>query len=205
MPCFIKVFLPLLAVMITAAAPGFAYTLDEVRDNLNKAAYLQADFKQKRELKEFNTTLTSEGTMILSIDEGIVWLQEKPFYLKMVITQEYLKQTGPDGREEMLSSGDNAVFFEISSILRSLFSADFAVIERSFAAEFANKEAFWILTLTPKISPLDKIFDAIVLQGTEFIDNVKLADSRGDVTSIDFANQSRLEALNDAQKKLFAP
>jgi hypothetical protein len=95
--------------------------------------------------------------------------------------------------------------FQFNHLMRALFQADRQVLEQNFSLDFSDLgQQKWQLVLTPKTSPLDKLFNTITLQGAEYLDVIKLNDRQGDNTDITLTNQRLAPAsLTDEEQKRF--
>lgn len=201
---FLKALLIAGGLVLLPEASSWAYTLEQVQAQLQSTPNLTALFTQERQLKSFAQPLRSQGRLLLSQEQGLLWLQEQPFVLRLQLTSDAMIQTGPDGQVQRIAAKDNPQFFELSSVLSALLRADFAAAGKLFDFTFEDKGDSWQLSLTPKASPLDKIFRSIELTGREFVEQVYLQDTQGDSTAITFSAQQALPELTEADRALFA-
>ena len=101
---------------------------------------------------------------------------------------------------------DQTAPFPMQLLLRALFQADRQVLEQNFRVEFADTgEGRWTLRLTPKTTPLDKIFATIDLAGQRYLENIQLNDKQGDRTDIVLSQHQLTPAqLTDDERQRFA-
>ncbi|MNY80451.1 hypothetical protein D3C86_2214910 [compost metagenome] len=59
--------------------------------------------------------------------------------------------------------------------------------------------------LTPKTTPLDKLFKRITLNGEQYLETIDIDDMQSDATHIRFFNQRTVpQALTDEEQQRFA-
>lgn len=187
------------------AASSFTWgvTLADVQKQLSTQTTVKADFSQERNIKGMSKPLKSSGNMIISKDYGLWWHQTKPFDLTLLMNNTVMKQKTGNQKPQVITAKDNAQLFQFNSLLSALFKADQAVLAKNFSFSFSDKgNNRWEINLTPKASPLNKIFKKINLTGKVYLENVVIDDMQGDKTFVRFSNHSST-ALTENEKKRF--
>ncbi len=182
---------------------GWAVTLNDVQTRVSQQNVVKANFTQERIIKGVNKPLISNGQMIISKEKGLWWHQVKPFDMTLLMTQTVMKQKTGNQAPQVITASDNAQLFQFNSLLSALFKADKATLEKNFAFKFSDKgNDRWEIRLTPKTTPLNKIFKTITLFGKNHLEQVLINDMQGDKTTLRFSNHST-QALTDNEKKYF--
>jgi hypothetical protein len=167
---------------------------------------LRADFSQQRTISGMAQPLNSSGNLLIAQQQGLWWQQEKPFSLTLLLTEKRMVQIMAGQEPQVVTADNNPQMFQFNSLLSALFHADRKVLEENFALDFTDQgKGAWKLVLTPKVSPLNRLFRSITLNGETFLNNIDINDMQGDATHIRFFNQKTTPAtLNDAEKRHFA-
>ncbi|MDW6001854.1 LolA family protein [Vibrio mangrovi] len=178
-------------------------TLQDLQHQLAQHPLIRGHFDQKRIMALFEQPLLSSGQFTLSHSDGLIWQQDEPFPVHLVLTQNKLQQTFADQPPQLITAQDNPMAFYFSHIFLAVFHGDTDQLTRQFTLTLIPG-ARWTLTLTPKSAPLDQVFDSIILSGQQYIDTLSLHEVRGDVTEMMFTQQStQPETLTDAEKAQF--
>jgi outer membrane lipoprotein-sorting protein len=195
----------LLAGLLLLSAAAQAVTLDDLQQRFASQPVVRADFSQLREIKGMAQPLKSSGELLIAQDKGLWWHQAKPFPLTLVLDDKRMVQVMNGQAPQIITADSNPQMFQFNHLMRALFQADRQVLEQNFALNFSDLgQQKWQLVLTPKTSPLDKLFNTITLQGAEYLDVIKLNDRQGDNTDITLTNQRLTPAsLTDEEQKRF--
>lgn len=195
----------LLAGLLLLSAAAQAVTLDDLQQRFASQPVVRADFSQLREIKGMAQPLKSSGELLIEQDKGLWWHQAKPFPLTLVLDDKRMVQVMNGQAPQIITADSNPQMFQFNHLMRALFQADRQVLEQNFSLDFSDLgQQKWQLVLTPKTSPLDKLFNTITLQGAEYLDVIKLNDRQGDNTDITLTNQRLAPAsLTDEEQKRF--
>ncbi|PWC20024.1 hypothetical protein DDT52_11790 [Brenneria roseae subsp. roseae] len=182
-----------------------AVTLDELQQRFSSQPVVRAEFTQLREIKGMAKPLRSSGQLLIAQDKGLWWHQATPFPLTMVLDDKRMVQVMNGQSPQIVTAENNPQMFQFNHLLRALFQADRRVLEQNFAIDFTERgNQQWRLVLTPKTSPLDKLFNTITLNGGEFLDGIDLDDRQGDMTRITLSNQQLTpRILSDDEQQRF--
>ncbi|MFV0448698.1 MAG: outer membrane lipoprotein carrier protein LolA [Vibrio sp.] len=178
--------------------------LTSLQTQLQQHSLVRGDFSQSRTLAMFEQPLLSEGSFLLEKQHGLLWQQNTPFPVNLVLTQDKLRQTFANQPAQVITAKENPMAFYFSKIFLSVFHGDTEQLKSQFALQFTPQNEQWQLVLTPKEAPLNAVFKSIVLQGKQDIDSLVLEEVRGDKTEITFTNQTHQpEKLTDAEQTQF--
>ena len=182
-----------------------AVTLDELQQRFSGQPVVRADFTQLRTIKGMAQSLKSGGALLIARDRGLWWHQDRPFPLTLVLEDQRMVQIMNGQPPQVVTADSNPQMFQFNHLLRALFQADRQVLDQNFALAFTDRgNGQWQLILTPKTSPLDKLFNTITLKGGTFLDSIDLDDRQGDRTLITLSNQRLTpQTLTDDEQQHF--
>ncbi|MDA0109361.1 outer membrane lipoprotein carrier protein LolA [Vibrio sp. La 4.2.2] len=179
-------------------------TMEELQQQLAQHPIVRGDFEQKRTLAMFDQPLTSTGQFTLDKTHGLLWRQDVPFTVQLVLTKDKLRQTFADQPAQVITAKDNPMAFYFSHIFLAVFHGDTEQLKQQFDMTFKADNGQWTLALTPKAAPLNAVFNTITLGGKSDLERLTLQEIRGDKTDILFSNQSyQPESLTDAEQAQF--
>ena len=201
-----KYFFPLLVLlfMLMGQEQAQALTLDELQAQFSQQSVIRAEFRQTRQIKGLTQPLRSSGEILISREKGLWWQQKTPFVLTLLLDEQRMVQQVADQRPQVITAQSNPQMFQFNHLLRSLFQADRSVLEANFTLTFRDRQhGEWTVLLQPKTSPLDKVFNAITLEGKDYLNQIVLDDRQGDRTEIVFSDQRATPATltNDEQQR----
>ncbi|WP_136148033.1 LolA family protein [Escherichia coli] len=197
-------FLPLLALLISPFVS--ALSLDDLQQRFTEQPVIRAHFDQTRTIKDLPQPLRSQGQMLITRDQGLLWDQTSPFPMQLLLDDKRMAQVINGQPPQIITAENNPQMFQFNHLLRALFQADRKVLEQNFRVEFADKgEGRWTLRLTPTTTPLDKIFNTIDLAGQTYLESIQLNDKQGDRTDIALTQHQLAPAqLTDDERQRFA-
>jgi len=180
----------LLMVVALFSLSAQAVTLAELQQRFSQQPILRAEFEQQRSISGMEKPLKSSGELLISQQKGLWWAQQKPFPLTLLLDDKRMVQTLAGQPPQVVTADNNPQMFQFNHLLTALFHADSQALEQNFALQFSdlghNK---WRLVLTPKTTPLDRLFKRITLNGEQFLETIDIDDMQSDATHIRFFNQ----------------
>jgi len=179
-----------------------ALTLEQLQQQLTTQKVIRGDFKQSKNLQMFNQPLVSDGSFLLSHQEGLIWTQKNPFPVSLVLTKDKLRQQFSGQSAEIVEASDNPMVFYFSHLFLSLFKGDLASLENQFSMTLTGDlQNTWILHLTPKAAPLNKVFKEIDIKGSIQIEELLLVELNGDSSVIEFSHIDQAQSNLTLQEK----
>ena len=172
-----------------------AFTVSDLQEHLGNTAFVRGDFTQTKELAMLNDPLISKGIFVRHETKGLLWQQMSPFSVILILSDKQVIQKIQGQKKEVLLAKENPLPFYFSTLFLDLFTGNTRALSSQFSMQLKGHEKAWSLTLTPKKSPLNKVFKYIVLSGAEQIQHFILQEQRGDKTRIDFKNVTKTPAL----------
>ncbi|MEZ8098956.1 LolA family protein [Vibrio bivalvicida] len=197
----------LLLVLAAVSPLSWAEVTDLVslQDQLAKHSIVRGEFTQLRHIEMFEQPLSSQGHFTLSKQQGLLWQQDVPFPVNLVLTEDKLRQTFSGQEPQVITANDNPMAFYFSHVFLAVFHGDTQALQQQFDIAFKVTSGDWTITLTPKQAPLNAVFETITLVGNQNIDELTLREIRGDKTEILFSNQTHQpESLTDAEQAQFS-
>lgn len=195
----------------SASAASNSSCVDGVFSSLAKHKVTKGDFIQEKSSPKLKRPLKSSGTFIFS-SSGIVWDTQKPFPSKVILTENSMIRTKPDGSRTVTDGGENPVFQSVAQTVASLFSGEKIRLEQMFdISETAAPSDSWEIVLKPKDASVAQAVGGIRLSGKiekgaeDFysIDSIKIVQSGGETTTYALLNKKYSQELTDGEKALF--
>lgn len=181
-----------------------ALTLEQLQQQLTTQKILRGDFSQSKTLQMFNQPLLSDGFFLLSQQQGLIWQQNNPFPVALVLGKDKLRQQFDGQDAEVIDAQDNPMAFYFSHLFLSLFKGDLSALESQFSMSLTEiKKGHWQLHLLPKQSPLNKVFKYINIEGAHQIQKLTLIELNDDSSVINFTNVKPQTELNQQDKDAF--
>lgn len=183
-----------------------AVTLPELQQRFSQQPVLRAEFEQLRSISGMTKPLKSSGELLISQQKGLWWAQQKPFPLTLLLDDKRMVQTLAGQPPQVVTAENNPQMFQFNHLLTALFHADSQALEQNFALQFSDLgNNQWRLVLTPKTTPLDKLFRRITLNGAQFLETIDIDDMQSDATHIRFFNQRTApQTLTAGEQQRFA-
>ncbi|WP_083962847.1 LolA family protein [Vibrio litoralis] len=187
------------------AATGDNDKLAQLQQQLASHQVVRGDFTQTRHMQMFDAPLISQGQFLLSSQYGLWWQQTTPFPTSLVLTQDTLSQQVGSEPAQVVKVADNPMVFYFSHVFLSLFKGDTQTLQQQFDLKLSsNQSNQWVLSLTPKLAPLNKVFSQINIEANDYINRIELIEIRGDRTDIEFSKQTHQPSdLSTAEQAIF--
>ena len=181
------------------------YSLTEIGRRLAKNSVICADFTQSKSLRALSRPLVSRGKFVFVAEKGILWQVREPFPSRVLIKKDALISWDGEGKPQRLSFGKNPIFRSLSRVFLAVFSGEIDRLRETFEIETAVSESNWRLDLKPLDTGFAAIIARIRASGTQFVDELRIEEGRGDQTVIKFSGMNTDSCLLDnAEKSYFA-
>lgn len=189
-----RVFAMLLcAVVLLSAAhaaspsttPAAQELLSQVRQRVQDAPVVRGGFEQLKTVKGFKQPLRSGGDFVVARGKGIVWHVLRPFESVLVVKPDSLQSRGSDGKLTMqMRAQDEPVLRTVNAMLFAVMSANLTELAQHFQVTGQVTARGWSLHLVPRDPTLAQWLTAVDLQGSQFVQEVRLLEARGDSSVI---------------------
>lgn len=190
----------LIALLLILAAPlAQAFDLDDLAAQLARPAAVAGSFVQQRYLRALPQPLTSSGHFTLARGLGLLWQLEKPLTQTYRITPGAIAKETPAGWTPLPGSDLAA---RQSALFLAVLGGDRSGLERDFELALSGDAGHWQLRLTPRGALLKQVFDGILIQGGELVEQVEIRETQGDRSLLRLDGQAR-DALSADQRAAF--
>jgi hypothetical protein len=181
-------------------------TFSEIAARLAAPAVLRGKFQQTREIELLSKPLQSNGYFLLS-GMGLYWHQEAPVASVMIADSERLLQRVGDGPLQSIDVEKNPVVLTFSQSFLSIFEGDEAELRKHFEVSFepGDQPDNWQISLTPVSFPMSEAIESIILNGREYIEELKVISRSSERTIISFSDlQTEPTELTEHEIELYA-
>jgi outer membrane lipoprotein-sorting protein len=200
-----RAFCLLLLTLLFWSSLTCAVTLDEVESDLSSFDTLRSSYRQTRHVSGLSAPLEASGSLLMSRDNGLAWMQEKPFQVSYVFTDDNFIENSPGGSRKVTKKADKPQLFQVANLFSTIFSGDKKLLKEYFELQFLTQDnALWKIILIPKNSRLKKLFKSVQLQGSQLVEIVTVYEASGNKTVINFYNMTTEPIqLSDEEKSYF--
>lgn len=179
-------------------------SFDAVASRLAQIDTLRGRFEQVREIAALSRPLRSNGRFIIS-ELGLYWEQDEPFQSRTIAGPDGISQQVADLPKVTTSSEEQPIAAAVSQVFMGIFKGDRTGLETHFGLDFTSRGQAWMLDLEPLEYPLTEVIGRIVVEGSEFIDTLRMTDLDGGSLMIRFSNQStEPPGLSAGERELYS-
>lgn len=189
--------------LCTTARADTQAQIDQVIKRLSELEVVQGGFNQQKKLQGLAYSLNAQGKFIFWREQGLYIATEKPFFNAMTITGGDIITWQQDGTGSVAAEQSGLIQREINKTLLAFFSADIALIQQRFIADWIFEQDKWQLTLTPRLDLIKKNMRNAVMKGDQFLQKLVVTAANGDETTIEFNAQVESALPTVAQCRWF--
>jgi hypothetical protein len=147
---------------------------------------LQLDTRQLRHLQVLKKPLLSQGQIIFSPAQGLVWQQQRPFSTLMVLKDQQLIQQNSQGKVQQLNAAvsGNPIAQQLPRLLQAIMAGDIDALSANFALFMpakTPKNASWQLGLQAKDPQVQASMGNITLSGDTQLRSLIMTSSQADI------------------------
>lgn len=192
----------LLALAMLLFSPlAFAFSLDELQQQLNASVVVKGPFIQEKHLRALPQPLLSEGRFVLARDHGLLWLLQTPLRQDYRIDAQGIARRDPSGWQPLPTRSAGA---EQNRLFFAVLQGDSSGLQRDFDVKLSGEALHWQLQLTPRSLLLKQIFKRIDISGGRYVERIELSETQGDSTVLRMPESIGAAALSDAERSDFA-
>lgn len=147
---------------------------------------LAGTYSQVKSVVGSNRALTTTGKVLISPEDGIAWLAEKPYESKLIVAEDHLTQQIRKNKPTVLDVSGNEIYTNIATALECVFFGDFETMLKVFNAELKGNEESWLLTLKPAEKALSSFIKSIEISGDKTLKQLCMYESTGDKIEYNF-------------------
>lgn len=200
MNIFISVFAVLWFML-----PAQAATLqsEQIFKQLSQTSLVRAQFEQQKKLASLNKTFVSNGTVVFSKTNGVLWQLQRPVQADLVVTPKKLVQK----TAKTMSQLDvvQSPYGSVATLFLQLMSGNQAVLDQHFSiAQSSITPQGWSIRLMPKSTLFKKLFVQVDIRGQQYVNQIVILEQGNNSTTINFSQQrSQPVTLSANEQALF--
>jgi hypothetical protein len=149
---------------------------------------LQAEFREEKHMALLAEPLVNEGTLHFS--GGKLARHVTAPVASSVLIADGVLEFGDSSGKQTIDLGSNPVVRLFVDSFVHIFAGDRAALEQLYSMQFSPGEAGgWTLVLRPRLSPIDKVIDRVIVEGKDLvIASMRIIEVGGDETITLFSN-----------------
>jgi len=174
---------------------------------LAQYTYIKGNFEQEKINKRLNRSLKSAGNFIIAADQGMVWDTVKPFPSTLVLSDNYMIQSRPGGKKNVMNAQGNETFIRMAEVNRAVFTGNTQGLIDNFTIYFSSNPsgdaAAWEMGLTPLDTAITAVAHTIVIKGDTVIRSILIYDQNGDSVQYRLSNHYFPAELSTHEQAFF--
>lgn len=192
---------------MTFSTTSFAQNtqVTQIFKQLSATPTVRANFQQQKKLASLNKTFVSNGEVLFSKQNGVLWQIQSPVQASLIVTPKKLVQKTQRTLSQI--EIDKSPYGSVATMFLQLMSGNEAALAKNFNIVSAHySPTQWNVTLTPKSSLFKKLFVRVDAQGQRFVDRIVITEKANNATTILFSQHTtqpvQMMATEDALFKL---
>jgi hypothetical protein len=179
--------------------------LSRIRALMTKDTLICGNFTQSKFLRALTRPLVSQGQLLFAAGKGVLWQVLEPFATRVLVKGDALIKWDDKGVPRRVSFGQTPIFRALSQVFLGVFAGDINRLRKTFEIAPDVSQSTWQITLKPRDAGFAAIIATIRVSGGRFVDELLIAEGRGDQTLIRFSSMNAGTCqLTDAEKGYFA-
>jgi outer membrane lipoprotein carrier protein len=161
---------------------------------------LKTDFVQEKRMAMFKQKMVMKGRIYLQRPSKIAWHVDSPLKYSVLITDKLIRQWDEDtDKVQEISLAKNPIFQNILNQMNVWFSGDYGSMLESNTVRIVKHEPLAIEFLPNEKNIAKKVIKSITVtfrSDQKYLQQIRIVEVSGDVTTITFANTLINPALN---------
>jgi outer membrane lipoprotein-sorting protein len=178
-----------------AAALADAALLDAIARRIGTPQVVRGDFVQEKRLAALRQPFVSEGRLVFSRSQGVLWHIDRPYRASYLLTETAVVERLPDGTRHARAARDSPGLAQVGRVFRATLGADTTALAEYFTVDAQGTPARWRLTLTPRADTLRQAIRDITVAGAQMVEEISITEASGDRTVIRFMRLSASAGL----------
>jgi outer membrane lipoprotein-sorting protein len=186
-----------------AQSAGNPALVSQIAARLAQAKGVRAQFTQTQTLAAMKQPLVSTGSLLFFRDRGVIWRIDTPYQATYVITDSGVAEVDANGRRVTArnAQGTRGVA-QVSKMMRAMLGGDLSALYSQFDVEAEGSATQWRMQLSPNQPQIAQSIKSLQMNGSEFLQSLRITLANGDVTQLDFAKSAALTELTPAERTL---
>ena len=203
---YMRVFGRVLATLLLIAGCGVTQAtelLGQVSERVGQAEVIRADFEQTKQMAVLKRPLVTRGRLVFSRRDGVLWLIETPYRIGYVLSETKIVEIAADGTRRVREAKETPGLAQVGRVFRAMLGANPDALREYFDVGVDGDTSHWRLSLTPRQPQLAQYLGGMALEGSRFVDQIRIDERRGDTTRIVFSRMQEDRALNESERAAF--
>lgn len=183
--------------------PADVTQVSQIFKQLSSTPTVRANFQQQKKLASLNKTFVSNGTVLFSKQQGVLWQIQRPVQASLIVTPKKLVQKTQRTFSQI--EIDKSPYGSVATMFLQLMSGNETALAKNFnvvSASYAPNQ--WNVTLTPKSALFKKLFVQVNAQGQRYVDKIVISEKANNSTTILFTQHSNQPStLTATEDELF--
>lgn len=163
---------------------------------------LKTEFTQEKRMAMFKEKMVMKGRIYLQKPNRIAWHVDSPIRYSVLITDKLIRQWDADtNKVQEISLTKNPIFQNILNQMSVWFSGDYGSMLESNNVRIVKREPLVIEFLPKENNIAKKVIKSITVTfraDQKYLQQIRIVEVSGDVTTISFANSLLNPALNNS-------
>ena len=161
----------------------------QIFKQLSATPIVRANFQQEKKLASLNKTFVSNGTVLFSKQQGVLWQIQRPVQASLIVTPKKLVQKTQRTFSQI--EIDKSPYGSVATMFLQLMSGDETALAKNFNVVSASyTPAQWNVTLTPKSALFKKLFVQVNAKGQRYVDRIVMTEKGNNSTAILFSQHT---------------
>lgn len=175
----------------------------QIFNQLATTPLVRAKFEQQKKIASVNKVFNSNGSIVFSKSQGVLWQIRQPVQADLVVTTQKLIQKTQRTQSEVNVA--QSPYGSVSTMFLQLMAGDQAALNQHFnivSAQYTPTQ--WNIVLTPKSSIFKKLFVRVEAQGQRYVERIVITEQANNMTTIRFSqHNTQPQILSANENALF--
>jgi len=159
---------------------------------------------QTKQMMALKRPLISSGKLLYSREYGVLWQIKQPYRISYVLGEDKVIEISADGTRKQRNMQDMPGMAQVGRIFRAILGGNTASLKSYFSVSAQGSREKWRLQLTPNQAQVKQFLSGLQLEGGEFLDSMRISETSGDSTLIQFSHTESVVELNAAELRLLS-
>lgn len=196
-----------LTVALLAWSSAFAWAstdlVGQIAAQARQTPVLRADFVQTKTMMALKRPLISTGRMVLSSEQGVVWLLETPVRVGYVLSDQRVVEIDVQGVPRVRQASDVPGLAQISRTFQAMIGGNLDALRDQFDISASGTPARWEMLLRPRQRQTAAFLESLRLAGGRHVERITIVEANGDTTTLQMKNVNTETALLRDEAVLF--
>ncbi|MCB5188042.1 outer membrane lipoprotein carrier protein LolA [Methylobacillus caricis] len=163
---------------------------------------VRADFSQAKQMAALKRPLLTHGKLVYSSRHGVLWQIERPYRVSYLLGETKIIEISADGSRKERGVRDIPGLAQVGRVFRAMLGADTNALQAHFDATVTGSAQQWNIVLQPKQAQVQQFLKQLQLSGGQFVEQIDIAETSGDLTNITFSNSIAAAAPSASEQQL---